>query len=211
MKRYLIIISFFTTLCSFADAGNAYRFNLELVSIKGDTIHGYYYHYSYDEYDKYSDYDEGFKKFIKTDSITLYSFITTIDFEGQSLDFTTKTFRKDISISDFWRIRISDFLDFMVGTKLTELSQDAYNLIETSPPKYEGIYNAKYAENCSFVILSWEPDYDLIKHKNEISKKLKILSEDLIKNQDELHKYIDQKRKNLLKERVILTSVCSAL
>ena len=209
MKQYLVIILFFISLNSFADAGNAYRFNLELISKKGDTLYGYFYHYTYDKYDKYN--DDGFKKFIKKDSISIYSFITTMSIETQTIDFTTKKFKKEVSINDFERIRVTEYLNFIIGEKLIELNQVEFDLIQTYPPKYELIYNEKVAENCNYILMSWKHKLDLSEYKKEISKNINALSISLTKNYDTLNDYISFKKIELLKNKVLLINHCRAL
>lgn len=211
MKKYIIVFLFFSSLNSFSDAGNAYRFYLEIITSESDTITGYFYHYSYKEYNKQLHHDKAFINFIKKDTIVLYSFISTVNIGNFALDFTSSNYKKTIPINNIDHIRRYEILEFNVGDRLIELSESKFKLIKLQPPIFEIIYNEKYAENCSFFLLSWNKNSRLLKYKTEISEKLKMFTKNLIKNQDALYQFLDQKREKLFLENIILITYCDAL
>ena len=210
MRTFLIIISFFSTLISFADAGTAYRFSLDLVTKNGDTLNGYYYHYTYDDFN-YNHYDEGFKKFIKKDSIDIYSFITTVNVGSIGLDFTTENYKRTISLNNMDRIRISDCLNFEPEDRLKILNQSEFNLIRLYPPKTKKLYNENVAENCCYFLLSWNKESKVSKHAIEIINQLQIFGEDVIKNQTTFYDYFSLKKKEMLLENILTIDYCVPL
>ncbi|WP_225035014.1 hypothetical protein [Winogradskyella sp. SM1960] len=211
MKQIALSIFLLISLVSFADAGNAYRFNLTLVSNSGDTIYGYLYHYTYNNIEQTYLSDTKFKEFIEKDTVTLYSSISTVLIDGLSLDFTKTEFKKTINLTNYSRIRINDYLDFGATERIFELSNEEYNLLKIKQPNSVSIYNERYAENCSLILLSWNSDSNLEKYKTEISKKIGDLSIDLIKNQDELNNFLKKKREELTNDSILLISHCDAL
>ena len=194
MKKSLIFIFLLVSLSSFADAGNAYRFNLTLVSNSGDTINGYIYHYTYKKFEQTNLKDKRFKEFIDKDTVTLYSSISKVTIGELSLDFTKNEFKKTINLINYSQIGINDFLDFGVRDRLFELSDTEYDLIKINQPKSVAIYNEKYAENCSIILLTWNNNIKLSAHKTEISEKIESFSDNLGKHNDELNNYYIQKR-----------------
>ncbi|WP_123803319.1 hypothetical protein [Flavivirga aquatica] len=114
-----------SSLNLFGDAGNDYRFYLELISKNSDTISGYFYHYPYNEYDKFTHYDQNFKNFIKKDSIALYSFISTVNIGNMNIDFSKTDFKKTIDLNKYDHIRVIDYLDFGGGVyRIKELNKN---------------------------------------------------------------------------------------
>lgn len=211
MRQFSTIIFLFLSCSLFADTGNSYRFNLELVSEKGDILNGYFYHHSYDEYNNNIDYDDKFKEFINKDSISIYSFISTKNIGGLTLDFTSINHKKEIDITNFQRIKIIDYLDSEVMHRLIELTKEEFNLIKDNNPKSEFVYNERIAENCDYVLLSWKLNPELFRHKKEISDKMILFSENISKNQYEFYKYLNLKKKRLLENSILLIHHCSAL
>ena len=210
--RFIIVI--FLILLSgnlFADEGNGYIFYLELISKNSDTINGYFYHYSYEDYNQYDHFDEAFKSYIKKDSINIYSFISTVSIGNKNVDFTTQDYEITVSLDDFDSIRISEFLNFGPVNKLYKLKQFEFDLIQLNPPISLELYNEKVAENCSYILMSWDKNSEVSKNANELNRRLEIYGEDIQKNQIEFHKYLDLKKAELLDNKILIINYCVPL
>lgn len=211
MKGVLIFIALICSCLSSADSGNAYRFNLSLISHSGDTVCGYYYHYTYKEYNQHSNTSTNFKDFIEKNSITLYPFITTINLKTFAIDFTKKELKKHILISNYVDIRIIDYLDFSNSDRIYELSNDEFALIKIDKPKTFTVYNETFSENCSFILLSWKNQPNLTEHKKELSEKIKSFTNGITQNHDKLNKNLTHKKDELLKKGILLITHCTPL
>ena len=207
MKKIVLILFLFVSCYSFADAGYAYRFHLNLVSEKGDTLNGYYYLYTENEFRRNND----FKEYLGKDIITLYSSISTISIGNLALDFTKTEFKKTINLSDYWKVSINDYLDFGVTDRIFELTDAEYDLIKINQPNSVGIYNENYAENCSTILMTWNKDTELLNHRNDISEKIKSFEDDFTKHNDELSNYFKEKKESLLNKGILLIFHCDAL
>ncbi|MCB0399309.1 MAG: hypothetical protein KDD26_06710 [Winogradskyella sp.] len=203
MKRILIVLFLFFSISSFANAGYAYRFHLNLQSENGEMINGYFYLYTEKKF--INEYNGNFKEYYEgKDEIILYTNVITINLGALILDFTNEDNKTKIKLSDFWRIEINEFVDFGNTDRLFELSTDELNLIKGNKPKSTSIYNEKYAENCSIILLTWNDNVELLEDKNEISEKMKSFEEDFTKYNDELNHYFRNKKKALLNKGVLL-------
>lgn len=211
MRFIVVIFLILSSANSFADAGNGYRFYLELISKNSDTINGYFYHYSYEDYNQYAHLDEAFKNYIKKDSINLYSFINTVSIGNKNVDFTTQIYEMTVSLDDFDSIRISEFLNFGPVNRLYKLTQFEFDLIQLNPSIYVELYNEKVAENCSYILMSWDKNSEVSKNANEINKRLEIYGEDIQKNQIEFHKYLDLKKAELFDNKILIINYCVPL
>ncbi|WP_179022322.1 hypothetical protein [Winogradskyella forsetii] len=210
MKRILIVLFLFLSYSSFADAGYAYRFHLNLQSENKESISGFFYFYTYKKFN--CGYNKSFKEFYEgKDEIILYSNIITLNVGTLILDVTHKDYKTKIKLSDFWRVDINEFVDFGNTDRLLELSTDELNLIKGNKPKSTSIYNKKYAENCSLILLTWNDNTELLEDKNEISEKIKSFEENITKYNDELNNYLRDKEKSLLNKDILLISHCDAL
>lgn len=212
MQPFITIISLLTTLFSYADAGNIYRFNLELESKNGVILNSYYYHYSYDKYDENTDYGERLENLLNKDNITIYTLIQTENLGELQLDFTSSNYKIEIDLNSLKKIRIINYSELEVFYPLVELSQKEFLLIGSNNPKIEFIYNQKISENCNYVLLCWNSKTDLSKHKKEISDELILFSKNLSSTQNQLHKYLSLKKEELLtKYSILIINHCSAL
>ncbi len=211
MKKIYITVFVLFSISSFADAGNAYRFFAKITLKNTDTLTGYFYYYSYSEYNKLESTGESFKKFIEIDSIDIYPFISTVSIGEKNLDFSLNSSKIKINVVDIIDIRIHEYLEFPVGDRIIELNKVEYDIIKTYPVTYKVIYNEKIAENCSYVLLYWNDEVNLINHKEEISKKLIEFSEDMMKNHTFFYKYLDTKKLELLNNKILLIFDCDAL
>ncbi len=212
MQPFIIIISLLTTLFSYADAGNIYRFNLELESKNGVILNSYYYHYSNDKYDENTDYGERLENLLNKDNITIYTLIQTENLGELQLDFTSSNYKIEIDLNSLKKIRIINYSELEVFYPLVELSQKEFLLIGSNNPKIEFIYNQKISENCNYVLLCWNSKTDLSKHKKEISDELILFSKNLSSTQNQLHKYLSLKKEELLtKYSILIINHCSAL
>jgi hypothetical protein len=212
MQPFVIIISLFTALFSYADAGNIYRFNLELESKSGERLNGYYYHYSYDKYDENTDYGKRLENLLNKNSITIYTLIQTKNLGELQLDFTSNNYKIEIDLNNFKKIRIINYSEPEVYHPLVELSPKEFLLIGRKNPEIEFIYNQKIAENCNYILLCWNSKTDLSKHKKEISHELSLFSKNLSSTQNRMHKYLSLKKEELLNRySILMINHCSAL
>src|SRR5690606_33460149 len=148
MRFIIVIFLLISTAKSFADSGLGYRFHLKLISKNLDTINGYFYFYADTEnsYEKHLYYEEGFKNYVHSKSIKLYSHINTVNIGFKNVDFTTQNYEMTVSLDDFDSIRISEFLNFGPVNRLYKLTQFEFDLIQLNPPIYLELYNDKVAE-----------------------------------------------------------------
>lgn len=212
MKKLLVIFFLISTTCSFADAGNGYRFYLQMVSKNSDTISGYIYHYTYEEIsNRYELINEGLNKYIKNDTINLYSLIATVSLGEINVDFTTDKYKKKVALKDYDRIFIMEFLDFGPDNRLFELKENEFKLIELHPPMFEKLYNENVAENCWYMLMSWDEKPNLSKFADELNEKLVIYGEDVIKNQYQFHDYLNLKKEEYLQNNILLINYCVPL
>lgn len=211
MRFIIVIFLLISTANSFADAGNSYRFYLELISKNSDTINGYFYHYSYEDYNQYVHFDEAFKNYVKKDSINLYSFISTVSIGNKNIDFTTQEYEMIVSLDDFDSIRISEFLNFGPVDRLKIISQAELSIINLqSPTSMEFNYN-NVNENCSFILLTWDSNSDFLKYMLEINSKMKKFGEDVEKNEIEFYEYLNLKKTELLDNKILIINYCVPL
>lgn len=215
MRTLLILLFIISSSNLFADLGNGYRFHLHLVSKNSDTISGYFYHYTYDDFNKYEDYDKRFKEFIKKDSISLYTYITTVNAGNINIDFTLDDYKKEINLNDFSKVRISECLTFDGGVyKLRVLKESQFNLIKNKKPNSK-IKNA-YAltEYCHLVFYNWDKPLkaELL---NETYRKLELKKEELGNNLEGnnapiFYNYFNQLQLELLNKNILLIMYCES-
>jgi hypothetical protein len=211
MKNIVLIISILISSISFAYAGDGYRFNLVLISNTGETIHGYYYHYTYDSFDKSIHRGNQFKTFIKKENIEVYTYINSINLENTTIDFTTNAFKKTVNLNNIDRIFIGDYLDFSPQDRLIELSEEEFKIVELRNPDSALIYNMEVAENCSYVLLTWQSKSKLSNHKKEIYQKYLELITMSNEEKSVFWNYIKLKKHQLLKENILLIKPCVPL
>ena len=206
-NKFFFVIAFFALNIINADAGFAYRFHISIISEKGETINGYFYHYSYDEYDN----DNAFKDYIKKDTINLYTNIQTLNIGNTIIDFSTSNYKKPIDLKNFGDVRVNEYLNFAIGDRLIDLTSSEFNLIKTQQPQSQILYNEKVAENCIYLLLTWNNDKDLSNHYKEINEKLIFLGENVVQNQYEFYDYLKLKKEKLQDDGILLINYCSAL
>jgi|GEM_PF-6572828 len=212
MKKLLVIFFLISTTCSFADAGNGYRIYLQMASKNSDTINGYIYHYTYEEIsNRYELINKGLNKYIKNDTISLYSLIATVSLGEINVDFTTDKYKKKVALKDYDRIFIMEFLDFGPVNRLFELKENEFKLIELNPPMFEKLYNENVAENCWYILMSWDEKPNLSKFADELNEKLVIYGKDVIKNQYQFHDYLNLKKDEYLQNNILLINYCVPL
>jgi len=213
MRFIIFIFLLISSTNSFADTGFGYRFHLQLISKNLDTINGYFYFYADSEFSYENDYyyDEGFKKYVHSNNIKLYSHINTVNIGYKNVDFTKQDYEISISLDDFDKIRISEFLNFGPVDRLYKLPQSEFDIIELNPPIFFELYNEKVTENCSYILISWGKNSGILNNANEINKRLEIYGEDIQKNQIEFHQYLDLKKAELLDNKILIINYCVPL
>ncbi len=213
-KKILLLFILLFYYVGHSDVGNSYRFYLKIITKKADTLSGYFYHHSWDEYDKYKHLNKSFVDFIQKDSISIYTFINTVNIDDIPIDFSVKSYKKNIQVKDIEDIIIIDYLSFNVRDRIIELTSPEFNLIELSPPKHKTIYNEKVTENCHYILLYWRDDvnkFDLSQDIIEINKKLIQLSKNIHENQNSFFNFLRLKKSELLDKNILLFQECSAL
>ncbi len=211
MRISTIIFLLISSVSSFADAGNGYRFYLQLISKDSDTINGYLYHYSYEDYNQFEHFDEAFKSYIKKDSINLYSFISTVSIGNKNIDFTTPNYEMTLSLDYFDSIRISEFLNFGTSDRLKIVSQAEFSIINTQPPTSMELNYKNVDENCSHILLTWDSNSGFLKYALEINSKMKKFGEDVQKNRIEFYEYLNLKKGELLDNKILIINYCVPL
>ena len=207
----LVCIVVVINYVSFADAGLAYRFHLDLISKKGDTISGYFYHQTYDTFDIYTHNGLNFKSFVAKDQILVYDFVTTFRVGIHNIDFSSTKNKHNIKFSELEKVKINEVTNVEEGTRLIELTDKEWSLLKLKKPKFEYIYNETFAENCRYILITWESDSDLKFLKKHILKKIDWLLIDLFKRQNEFYQFMDNQKKEFLNKDILIINHCEVL
>jgi len=213
MKLILLILSVFSLFTScYADAGNAFRFKVNIELDNKNNVQGYFYFYSYE--DKFDSKTETFLDYIieneNDTALILYQEIKTLKInENFNLDFAIVGSHIKIPKSHIKSIKLVENISFFVGDRIFEIGQTEYNFINNSNMLHQNIYNEFRAENCELILFSWGANADLIKVKDSISNQL-IEFEN--KNQrKELNSYVQQIKTDLLDQNIMVIDCCSVL
>ena len=211
MSKILIM---FTFLCcyatSFADVGNAWRFNVKIHLKNADSLTGYMYFYTYES--SFDASKEEFTDYIKNHypfPLALYSEIKTVqlgeDFEA---DFFILNNKQEIKKEDIDKIELLEELKFPVGSRLHELSIEEYELLDEKPIETAHIYN-DWMENCTLIFMSWSNSEKLSEIKIGIENELNDL---LAKGEEnKIYSYSKKIANDLSKREILMFNHCDAL
>ncbi|MBA6156477.1 hypothetical protein H3Z83_08130 [Tenacibaculum sp. S7007] len=216
MKKLLFLVIFFLSVKTFADAGYAYRFYIK-AEVKGKEVKGYFYHYSYDKFDVDRSFYEYLKKTIHNRDINIFKEIVTVNLNS-NYDFALKDSDLSFELKDLNHIELLETLIFLPNSRLIKLTNKEFEIINCSKVNYKFVIEEgeiSFFENCSYVIISLESVDSMMNRKITIEKLIKDkiknlggLKED---NYENYYSYFKQLREELLKEKVLLISVCSPL
>lgn len=172
---FVILFLFFSVTKVFADAGNTYRFSVEIVTKNSDTIFGYFYFSSYKEFDQRK-YGANIKNYFiemnPLDSIPIFPFISTYKLRNTDIDFASKESKQMVAFDNIVSIYANDVLEYPVGQRLVELELNEMEFLKLYQPNMQFVYNESYSVMSTFVIVSWEKDKDLQEIQKSVSKKL---------------------------------------
>lgn len=211
-KRLLLLLSLFT-INSYADAGYAYRFFVDL-EFEGDKIQGYIYHYSYDEFT-----DGNVLKYLQNTNVNkeiiIYQNIKTVNV-GLNFDFAVKNSSINVKLRNLG-INLLETLNFRVGGRLIEVTEEEFSMIEYSKPyvfsiKEQG--NEVY-ESCSEMLITWTQKGNLklegLKLKQTLEDKFKRLGSLEGEKGSKYFQFFNCEKEKLRKKEYILITTCNAL
>jgi len=212
MKKYILLfIIFSTSLRLFADVGNAYRYKATFKLDDKREITGYFYFATYEKgFDKEK---ENFKNYIFSNypfPIQLYKTIKTINVgDNLTLDFAIEGNSDTVNKDEIVSINLISELETVVGSRLREVSQKEFSIINQNFVSFESFYNEKYAINCTFYLLSWADGNNLKELKKEISNRVENI---MVKsNEMSVLNYITKKRTELVEKKIVLFKYCGPL
>lgn len=209
-KKLLLFIIVSTSFSVFADVGNAYRYKATLKLTDNREVTGYFYFATYGEgFDKEK---EDFKNYIFSNypfPIKLYQTIKTINIDKMTVDFTLEGSSDSVNKNEIVSINLLSVIETEVGSRLREVSQKEYAIIDQMFVNFESFYNEKYAINCTFYLLSWAAENNLKELKKELSNNI----EDLMVNSNEMpvFQYIARKRAELVERKILLFEYCEPI
>jgi hypothetical protein len=199
------------SLSIYADVGNAYRYKATIALNDGIEITGYFYFTTYEK--KFNPTETDFTTYIFSYyhfPISLYKDIKTIKVnKNLTVDFAIAGSETQINIVDITNIKLLEEIETEVGSRLREVSKEEFEFLNQDFISSETIHDEFYSENCNLYLLSWANAQDLIKIKSEISEGIDKLSQE--NNIQEISIFIDQKKNELSKVKIILFNYCSAL
>ena len=207
---FFFILSLFS-FKAFSDAGNAYRFYVEVNLKNGEKFTGYIYHQTYNEFNKYNDVLISFLKENNREKIVLHPYITSVNLGTLVIDFSRTIHKKNINLDKVDTIKTIEIFEFNVGDRIFELSEKEFNLIKIVPPYFKIIHKDEIAENCSYILISWKEENVINIEEEKISRKLNTLISSLNFKNDLIHPYIKIKKEYLINNSILLVNYCDAL
>ena len=212
MKRIILLfIIVSTSLRLFADVGNAYRYKATLKLADKREITGYFYFATYKQgFDKGK---EDFKNYIFSNypfPIKLYKTIKTINVGNKlTVDFAIDGSSYSINKNEIVSINLISELETEVGSRLREVSQKEFSIINQKFVSFESFYNEKYAINCTFYLLNWANGNNLKELKKEMGNHVE--NKMLKSNEISVLKYIANKRTELVEKKIVLFEYCGPI
>jgi len=209
-----IVVLFIIILISFklfADAGSAYRYEATLKLRDNSEITGFFFFTTYER--GYNENKTDFEKYILTYyhfPIRVFEEIKTIEINKYlTVDIAIIGSERTINKNEIISIDLISEIETKVGSRLIEISEQEFNLLNQDFINSERIHNESYSENCSYYLLTWKQSNDLVKMKKEIHEKIDKLR--LENNYEVIREYIDQLKLDLIKQKTIIFQYCSAL
>jgi hypothetical protein len=214
MKIFIIFaLVLIQNFSSFADAGLAFRYKVELQN-KNETITGYVYHYTYSS--GYNDEKESFCDYFTRDfnnTPYLYKEVHSLNlFENLEIDFFLPKNRLKFSLKNITNVKLLEEIEFTVGQKVFLIeNENVYNLIGKTSFNIDGIYYP-WMENCSFHII----DFNKVKSFEKVKKNLdslitKHFNTDLQVVDEEFYEIFYKEKEKMLKEKVLIFQYCDQL
>jgi hypothetical protein len=208
--KYIILLFIIvsTSIRLQADVGDAYRYKATLKLTNNKEITGYFY---FATYEKGFDKAKGdFKNYIFSYyhfPIILYKTIKTIKIDSSlTVDFALEGSSISINKNDIVSIKLINQISFPVGSRLKEVNQNEFSIINQKFIDFKSIYNETFHESCSFLLLNWSDKNNLEELKKEISDNIEKL---IIKNNEQsILEYISNKRAELIKKKIIIFEYC---
>lgn len=212
--RIMTVFTFLILFCfsSFAGGGDSFRFKVSVTLTDSTELTGYVYFATFGS--GYNSKKESFIEFGKREfrfPIKIYKEIKTVELNGSTqYDFSVKSIEKTIQLSEISEIKLIDKKILAAGMqRLFVLTEKEYNLIDNQPITNSFFYNAKLAENCSYLLLCWSDSSDLDKIKNEIETKVKGFVDNNKNN--EVYKYIKTVKKELVEKSILIIQTCGSM
>ena len=212
MKRILLIfIIISTSFRLFADAGNAYRYKATLKLTDNSEITGYFFFTTYER--KYDKNKTDFNKYILTCyhfPIRVFEKIKTIEInEYLTVDFAIIGSERIVNKNEIISIELISEIEIKVGSRLREISEQEFKLLNQDFINFERIHNESFSENCNYYLLNWNQSNNLNELKEKIYEKIDELR--LENNYQIIRDYIEKLKLDLYKKEIILFQYCSAL
>jgi hypothetical protein len=210
--KYILLLFIIVSTCFsvFADVGNAYRYKVTLKLTDDREVTGFFYFSTYGMgFDKEK---EDFQNYIFSNypfPIQLYRTIKTINVDKLTVDFTLEGSSDSVNKNEVVNINLLSVIETEVGSRLREVSQKEYAIIDQMFVNFERFYNEKYGINCTFYLLSWTDEYNLKELKKELSNNIDNL---MVKsNEMSVLQYIARKRAELVERKFLLFEYCGPI
>jgi hypothetical protein len=208
-----IIFSFIvlSSLNSFANGGDFYRFNVKIRLNDNSEFVGYTYFGTYGS--GFNSENEKFTEYVKREfkfPILIYQNIRTVISDSDlQFDFSMSGFCKKFLLNEIKDVELLNLLKYSSGQRLFELSEKEYELILNRPPLNGVIYNSDISENCSYILFTWSEVENLIEVKNGIQENLNQLIKKRASN--EVPAFIRKTKEELLNKGILLIQSCTDL
>ncbi len=195
MKRLLLLISFIMiTFQATADAGQAWRYEVE-VQTKDNHMHkGYIYLYTLSEkFDasKSSFFDYISKNYPKT-AFNIYTEVKTLSTsDGIELDFFIPKNRVSIGKDKVDSMQLIKEMEFTFGDRVKEVSDKEYDRLKKKPKGVATIYHEAYVDNCSIILVYWSKEKAVINEKKVVDTAITKILEDKSLTKTDKRKKID--------------------
>ena len=212
--RIITLVTFLILfgLNSYAGGGDSFRFKVNITLTDKTVLTGYVYFGTFGPV--YNPEKENFTEYGKREfrfPINLYKEIKTVNLNGSNqYDFSVKSKEKTLQINEISEIKLIETFKCSAGIKrLFVLTEKEYNLINNQPVNNSSFYNAKHAENCSYLLLCWSENTDLDKIKNEIEAKVSELVDK--NNNREVYNYIKTIKTELIEKSILIIHACGSM
>lgn len=215
MRKLLIILfGIIQYYNCYADAGNAYRYKVEVKLNDSKNLTGFVYHYTYKEsYNpiKASFCDYIYSNFNKT--VIIYTEVKSLKIsESSEIDLALNTNKIKLNIEEILDVFLINKFEFPVGDKIHVLdSKIEYEYLQKNPLNITPIYS-EWMENCSIILINWSHKNNISKIKSEITKKVNEFYDgknDILDNK--INSYYSNLKKELSKKKIIFVHSCKAL
>ena len=214
MRKLLILtLLLILSINSYADAGLAFRYKIELQN-GNKKITGYVYHYTYSEGFK-SDKESFFEYFSREFHNTpyIYTEIHSLDLsENFELDFFLPINRIKFSPEKIKDVKLFEKKQFGVGDKILLIeNKKVYDLIGEKNFQEVGV-DYKLAENCDISIVDFSMKADLKKIQMNLNSLIeKHYNNEFESVDQEFFKVFNKFKEKMCDDNVLIFNYCSAL